>query len=322
VLDAIETLNYTPDPIARSMVTKKTMQLSIVLNNIANPIYSELIRGFEHKALEYGYFVNICTGEEHVDAYFENFITRRIDGVLIEALPNKFHREKVYSLVDAGIKVVMFGHGGADIQRISCFETDYIALMEKAVNFLTSLGHYRIAYVSGLTHKQQYDYRIEGYRQAMKKRGYDDVANELLICNLRSSNTTMRDGQKLTGKLLAQGKQFTAVICTNDLMAVGAMQALRAANIRVPDDVSVVGIDNASIGEIVTPTLTTMAIPYRLLGRKAFELLYTDLQSDRKGFYQGTAKLLMRESTAPPGECKLYHDKQDDNTSKCSFEDR
>jgi DNA-binding LacI/PurR family transcriptional regulator len=298
VLDAIKTLNYTPDPIARSMVTKKTMQLSIVLNNIANPIYSELIRGFEHKALEHGYFVNICTGEENVDAYFENFITRRIDGVFIEALPNKFHIDKVYALVDTGIKVIMFGHGGADVQRISSIETDYIAIMEKAVDFLTSLGHHRIAYISGLTRKQQYDYRIEGYQQAMEKREYTGIAQDLLLCNLRSSTTTIRDGQKLTEKLLARNKKFTAVICTNDLMAVGAMQALKAAKIRVPNDVSVIGIDNAGIGELVTPTLTTIAIPYRLLGRKAFELLYTDLQSDRKGFYQGSAKLLVRESTA------------------------
>ena len=300
VLKAIKTLNYMPDPIARSMVTKKTMQLSIVVNTIANPIYGDLIRGFEHQALEHGYFVNICTGEEHVDAYFENFITRRIDGVFIEALPNKFHIEKVYALVDAGIKVIMFGHGGADIQRISSIETDYIAIMEKIVEYLESLGHHRIAYLSGLTRKQQYDYRIEGYLKAMEKRGYGGVAKELMMSNLRSSTTKIRDGQKLTQKLLSQNTPCTAVICTNDLMAVGAIQSLKAAGIRVPDDVSVIGIDNADIGEIVTPTLTTMAIPYRALGKKAFELLHADLQSERKGFYQGSAKLLVRQSTAPP----------------------
>jgi len=300
VLEAVERLGYRPDPIARSMVTKKTKQLSIVLNNIANPIYSDMILGFDSKALEHGYFVNICTRQGSIDEYFENFVIRRIDGIFIEALPSKYHIEKVYRLVEAGIKVIMFGHGSADLRKISSIENDYMYAMEKAVEYLWGLGHRRIAYLSGLTVEQNYDLRIEGYRKAMAERLSEDVPEELFICSTRLTNTDIADGKALAKKLIERNAGATAVICTNDLMAVGALQVFRDAGISVPDDISVMGIDGASFGEIVTPKLTTMGVSYHKIGIKAFELLYSDLQNDTRGFYQNRPELIVRESTAPP----------------------
>lgn len=299
VMEAVQALDYRPDPIARSMVTKKTMQLSIVLNNIANPIYSDMILGFEKRALEHGYFVNICTGQGSLDEYFEHFINRRIDGLFIEALPSKYHIEKVYRLVDAGMKVIMFGHGSADLRKVSSIENDYLFTMEKAVSYLWELGHRRIAYLSGLTPEQNYDLRIEGYHKAMESFGAGKTADELCICSRKLTNTDIADGRSLAASLLERGLQCTALICTNDLMAVGAMQQLLDAGIRIPEDISVMGIDGASVGEIVTPRLTTMGTSYHDIGVKAFELLYADIKKDTTGFYQNRPELIVRGSTAP-----------------------
>ena len=102
---AIKELDYRPDMIARSMVMKKTMQIGIVLENISNPFFGDIVRGFESAANEKGYFVNICTGFNKLDDYFDNFIIRRLDGVFVTAIPYKFKIEKLYHLVDKGIRV-------------------------------------------------------------------------------------------------------------------------------------------------------------------------------------------------------------------------
>ena len=87
VLEAVKALDYRPDMIARSMSTKKTMQIGIVLENISNPFFGDIVRGFESAANEKNYFVNICTGFNKLDEYFDNFITRRLDGVFVTAIP-------------------------------------------------------------------------------------------------------------------------------------------------------------------------------------------------------------------------------------------
>ncbi len=297
VMKAVNELGYRPDPIARSMVTRKTMQLSVVLNNIANPIYSDMILGFEKKALEHGYFVNICTGKSFIDQYFDNFVNRRIDGVFIEALPNKYHIEKVYQLVEAEINVIMFGHGGVDLRKVSSIENDYIVTMEMAVKHLWDLGHRRIAYISGLTRVEEYDLRIKGYEKAMAKRGASSIAADLCICSPQFTDTEIADGKRLAKFMVEQKLNFSAAICTNDLMAIGAIQGFTEAGLRIPRDVSVMGIDGGSFGEIVSPKLTTMSANYYDLGIQAFELLYTNMTKNTKGFYQNIPQLVIREST-------------------------
>lgn len=299
VWEAVRALNYKPDLVARSLVTRESKQLAIVLNNIGNPIYADFIRGFENKAITNGYFVNICTGNQNVDDYMEDFAARRIDGILIEALPHKYHQEELYKLLAANIRIVVFGHTNMDLRTISSIETDYIDAMDKAVAHLVELGHERIAYLSGLERSQTFDRRIEGYLQALERRGLP-YGDELLVATPHATNTEISDGAALAKRLLDGKRQFTAVLATNDLMAAGAMGALKQGGLRIPEDVSVVGIDNAYIGTITEPGLTTLAISYRDVGSKAFDLLYADLREDVKGYYVNRAELLRRGSTAPP----------------------
>lgn len=301
VLQAVKELKYTPDMIARSMVTNETKQLGIVLNEIINPFYGEIILGFENAAIEKGYFVNICTGYKNLDDYFDNFIARRVDGVFVVAIPYKFHMDKIYNLVDAGIKVVMSGNAEADIKRLSSLENDYIDGMQKAVDYLIGLGHKDIAYVSGLGKSQKFDRKIEGYLTALQKRNLA-CGDALLVEGGVPYGTTIEDGYQLADKLIASGKSFTALICTNDLMAFGAMNALRNAGYEVPGDVSVIGFDGIQFGKVWNPSLTTMAVPTVSLGEKAFELLYTNIKKNSTGYFLNKLELVARGST---GVCKF-----------------
>ncbi len=298
VLKAVRELNYKPDMIARSMVTNETKQLGIVLNEITNPFYGEIILGFENAAIEKGYFVNICTGYKNLDAYFDNFISRRMDGVFVAAMPYKFHMNNIYNLVDSGIKVVMSGNSEVDIKRVCSVENDYIDGMHKAVDYLYSLGHRDIGCISGLSKSFKFDRKIEGYLLAINKWKLP-CGDSLLVEGSTPYGTSIQDGYALAKKMIASGRSFTAVVCTNDLMAIGAMTAFKEAGLSVPGDISVIGFDGIFLGQYWETALTTMAVPTISLGEKAFELLYGNMKKGSTGYFLNKLELVVRGSTGP-----------------------
>ncbi len=292
VLDAVEALNYKPDMIARSMTKNETKQLSLMINDITNPFYSEIVMGFEAAAIEKGYFVNVCTGYKDINNYFDNYIARRIDGVFVVAIPQKFDLNKLYDLTDNGVKVVVSGNTEVDLKRVSSIESDYIAGMETAVDHLKKLGHSRIAYLSGLRREHHFDHKIEGYLTAM------GGSDELLLEGQPPFSTSIPDGYAMAQELIASGKEFSALICTNDLMAMGAISALEDAGLRVPEDVSVMGFDDILFAKSWRPALTTMAVHKYEFGWKAFELLYSNIKNGNTGYYRSQLELKERSSTA------------------------
>ncbi len=296
VMDAVRELNYKPDLIARSMTTNETMQLSMMINDITNPFFSEIAVGFENAAISKGYFVNICTGLKNVNDYFDNYIARRIDGVFVAAVPNKFDLDKLYNLTDNGIKVIVSGNVEADLKRVSAVENDYAAGMDMAVSYLHQLGHRHIAYLSGFGKKHTFDRKLDAYLAAMGKYGLNK--NELLIEGRPPYNTGIKDGYAMARELINSGKGFTAVICTNDLMAMGTVSALLDAGLRVPNDVSVIGFDDITFSGMWRPSLTTLAVSKAELGRRAFELLYSNIKNGNTGYYLSRMELKVRNSTA------------------------
>lgn len=295
VLAAVEQLQYKPDMIARSMATNQTMQLGIVLQSISNPFFGEIIHGFENAANAQGYFVNICTGFNKLDDYFENFIARRLDGVYISSIPTKFHMDKMYKLVEHGIPVVVSGNLLADHSRVSSLEHDYVPAMEELIDHLHRLGHRNIAFVSGLSRRTRYDLRAQGYLQALRRRGLE--GENLLFDGKPPYGTDVEDGWRITRRLLESGRPFTAVICTNDLMAIGAMKALQERSLRVPQDVSVAGFDDIPFSSIWTPSLTTMSFDKAAFGARACEMLLKGIQGGSTSALLTPLHLVARNSS-------------------------
>lgn len=296
VLDAVERLNYKPDMIARSMTKNETMQLSFMVNDVSNPFFGEIIRGFETAAIEHGYFVNICTGNEKINAYFDNYLARRIDGVFIAALPHKFDIAKLYGLTDSGIRVLVSGNADIDLKKVNSIENDYISAMDRAVKYLYDLGHRDIAHLCGLNRKSQSDHRVAGYLAAVGKYGLA-CGDDLLIDDKPPYRTGIEEGYALAQTLMRSGKRFTAVICTNDMMAIGAISAFREAGLRVPEDVSVMGFDDMIFSKAWQPAITTMGMDKEKFGKKAFELLYANIRSGTTGYYLNQLELVRRDST-------------------------
>lgn len=296
VMDAVNQLNYKPDMIARSMTKNEVMQLSLMVNDITNPFYSEIVRGFEMAAIERGYFVNVCTGYKNINDYFDNYIARRIDGVFVVATPYKFDLKKLYSLADNGIKVVVSGNIEVDIKKVSSIENDYISGMRTAVEYLHSLGHRDIAYLSGLSKKHRFDQKIEGYLAAVEQLSLP-CGDTLLFDGTPPYSTSVEDGYSMAKELIDSGRAFTAVICLNDLMAMGAIAALEDSGLRVPEDVSVMGFDDIVYARAWRPAITTMAVAKQEFGKKAFDLLYTNIKQGTTGYYLSQLELKKRTST-------------------------
>ena len=285
VLDAVEQLNYKPDMIARSMTKNETRQLSFMVNDATNPFYGEIIVGFENAAMERGYFVNICTGNKNINDYFDNYIARRVDGVFIAAIPYKFDMAKLYSLTDNGIRVVVSGNTDVDLKRVSSIESDYVTTMDKAVSYLYGLGHREISYLSGLSRKFQFDHRIDGYLAAVERYQLP-CGSDLLFDGKPPYHTEIAEGYALTQELLKSERRFTAVICLNDLMAMGAISALQEAGLRVPEDVSVIGFDGTSLAEYYNPKLATIKQQHQTLANRSIEILFGQIELKKEPIHE------------------------------------
>lgn len=171
--------------------------------------------------------------------------------------------------------------------------------MDKAVSYLYGLGHREIAYLSGLSRKFQFDHRIDGYLAAIERYQLP-CGSDLLFDGKPPYHTEIAEGYALAQELLKSERRFTAVICLNDLMAMGAISAFQEAGLRVPEDVSVMGFDDILFSQAWRPSITTMAVSKAEFGKKAFELLYTNIQQGTTGYYLNQLELIQRASTAPP----------------------
>lgn len=298
VWDAIEKLNYRPNMVARSLATQRTMQIGILLEDIHNPFYGEIVKHIEAAANRHGYFVNICVTSDNFDNYFDSFISRNLDGVFLAALPSQFNMEKLDALLESGIKLVTSGNLDVDTSRISTIEHDYEKAMAEAVDYLVELGHQEIVYLNGLDGQSHNDTRCTTYVKHMQQLGLP--VN--FVSGTYPYRTDVTSGYEQTMRLLDGGNHFTAIICCNDMMAIGAMRALSDRGLRVPEDVSVMGFDGILIGKYQQPSLTTMAVDAKAFGENIFHLLNNSINKDQIDHLSSHLTLLNREST---GKCAL-----------------
>ena len=303
VLDAVKKLNYKPDMIAKSMVSNQTHQMAIVMDSLLNAYYGEIALGFENAAIKEGYFTNICTGMSNLDAYFDSFSSRRIDGALVLAAPEKFQTENLYKLVDSGTKIITGGINDIDIKKVSLIDNNYGEGMRLACEHLYNLGHRKIFYLSALPGGEQYDSRYSVFLD-FQKDYLNNNGLDYFVTLGTSYYNGIEDGTKLMKKLLATHKDFTAIICTNDLLAIGAMQALNQVGLKVPQDVSVVGFDNIIYSRFWSPSITSVTHNKYEFGEKAFKILCENIKSNTTSFFKADVELFIGNSTGPVNPSK------------------
>jgi DNA-binding LacI/PurR family transcriptional regulator len=275
VLSVAKELDYSPDYIARSMVTKTTETIAVLTNDIASPLQMEVIKSIQKEAMEKGFFVNVCGGTKNLESYIDNFIARRVDGVFVSVVSNLISDEYIKKLLDKNISVIVTSTRHIEDKRVCGLELDFVYGMNIIVDYLKSLGHQKIAYLSCFDEEYHDDNRLKTFKECIKTKF--DNKNPLCICGEKPYESTIKTGYNLAYKLVNTTKDFTAIICSNDLMAMGATEALREMNYSIPNDISVVGIDDILFAESFYPPLTTLSHRAEEYGKKIFEILYDNI---------------------------------------------
>jgi LacI family transcriptional regulator len=279
VLSLARELNYTPNSLARSLVTRKSHVIGIIVPDIMNPYFTELVRSCDDAARLRGYTTLVCNSEgvaEIETAHLSSFGGHRVDGILLAAsdvIPD-------VTLLDAlRIPVVCMDREiGPTAQLVATIDTDYRSGAFLATRHMIEKGHTRIAFLSGAPHRSNTQIRLLGYKDALRDAGIP-FDPQLIRCK----EFQHRFGYQATLDLVDE-TPFSAICCMNDMLAIGAMVALRERGLRVPDDCAVIGFDNIYLAPLLEHPLSTVDRCIGLAGRLAANALMDFLDdADRRG---------------------------------------
>lgn len=276
VLKAIAELGYVPDHSARSLRRRRTMTVAAIIPDITNPFYPAFARAIQDVAEPAGYDLIAYNSDGDLDRerkYLQSALAGRVDGVIIT--PLRVSLEECALLVKQGICVVAHTtHAPSDPSTpLDTLGIDNVAAARAAAAFLIERGHRRIGMVAGAAGTPPREDRVRGYQEALSEHGL--LFDWMLV---RGADFTEAGGYAATVELLGLNARPTAIFAANDLMAMGALLALREAGLRVPDDVALVGFDGLPLTELMDPPLTTVAQHPERLGAKAAELLLERLE--------------------------------------------
>jgi len=310
VLAAIEKLHYEPNSLAQGLVTRRTKTIGVVVYDISNPFYGQLVRGVSDTAYAGGYEVII--GNSDADpkkdiSYLRVFSRRRVDGILATIadpstshLGQWLHASCPVVFLDKFFRSESCSFVTVNNRRASC----------EAVEHLLSLGHRRIGILTASsTASDSIQERYEGYRVALQSQGVAEDPRLVAV----SERQNQDGGERAMETLLRAGGMPTAVFCSNDAMAMGAMQAIYARGLRIPQDISVVGFDDVPVARLLRVPLTTVAQPIREMGSAAMGLLAERIQGGTSLPHRHIvldARLVLRDSTAP-ARCAEEETQQD-----------
>ncbi len=298
VMAAVEALDYRPSAVARSLRMRRTNTFGLIVTDIQNPFFPEMVGAADDAARKVGYSILLGSAafdEHRAVHYLDLMADRRVDGMIVAT--SQVSDESWHWLADSPVPVVVVNAEPASVP-ITVITSDNRAGMHTAAEHLIGLGHRRMAYIraaGGITADLP---RIEGFRAACRDAGIP--AADILEL---PGDALFEGGEKAVVDLLAQGTDVTAIACHNDITAIGALRALRSAHVRVPQEISVVGCDDIAAASWVVPSLTTVAQQKAEMGRMAVERLLAMLDAGEGGIEPETIRVPMalqiRESTGP-----------------------
>jgi LacI family transcriptional regulator len=294
VLKAIELHDYYPNAHARSLASGSSRILGLVISDIANPFFPELVKSIEAAAYEHGYDVvlsNTNYDSERTSHYVRRFIERKVAGVAL--MTSEMDKALIDELARREVSVVFLDSGETGL-HMSNLRVGYGEGIRQAILHLVELGHRSIAFISGPPHLRSANRRLEAFRQTMRS-VLPDAPEQIFQGDFK-----IEGGTTAAMEILAVADAPTAIVAANDLMAFGAISEFRRAGLNVPDDVSVVGFDDIAFSSLIEPALTTVSLPRRELGRLAVEALMTTLANPTQHGveFEITTALVVRNSTA------------------------
>jgi len=293
VREVVRQLNYHKNVHARRLATGRSDLFGLVISEITNPYFPELIRGFQAAAWDRGFDVLLCNTEYHrtrAESVMRKLIESDVRAVAI--MTSSLDQNVTAELREAGVALVFCNLGPAT-KLVSNISIDYQRGIAQAIEHVVALGHRHAAVIAGPSDNRTAITIKEALVAGLNER-------RLNLFPILDSNYRADAGASAVQAVLSQPEIPTVIFCGNDLIAMGAMNALEEAGVRVPEDVSVIGIDDISFAFLARPPLTTISVPREHLGRVAFEALDKILKLKRQRgdeYYLGT-ELVVRRSTA------------------------
>jgi len=297
VWEAIEKLDYFPNTQARALVSGRSRLLGLIVSEITNPFFPELIQRFEDIAVEHGY--EILIGSTNYDPRrmslcIRRMLERRAEGVAVMT----FGLEKplLEQLAERNVPLV-FVDVGPERPGISLLRVDYRQGIQQGVEHLAALGHRDVAFISGPKRLHSAQSRLTAFTRSLEECGLK-VDPAWLV----EGDHTMEGGTGAMEQLLKLKRMPTAVMCSNDMTAIGVLHKLYRAGLKVPDDLSVIGFDDIHIAQMTIPPLTTIQMSCFDLARAAVTALRSHREEglEPQRAYKIPTRLIVRESTGVP----------------------
>jgi DNA-binding LacI/PurR family transcriptional regulator len=294
VWKVVKALGYHPDTNARALVSGRSRFLGLIISDISNPFFPELVKSFEELALKHGLEV-LCANTSYdpgrMSHCVRRLLERKVDGVAI--MTSEMEKGLVAQLEQRRIPIVFLDTGHVR-EHISNIRVNYETGIHEAIEHLQALGHKRIGFISGPLELRSARTRRSAFLKWLKRYGL--LAGERLIA---TGNHKIDGGEVAMEKLLAFAKPPTAILASNDLTAVGALRTLHRRGLRVPEDISIVGFDDIDFSQFTQPALTTVRLSRTELAEKALDALASALNGQvRLGReYDVDTHLIVRGST-------------------------
>src|SRR5687768_11808107 len=294
---AVTELNYYPNSHARALVSGRSRLIGLIVSDITNPFFPELIRTFEGLAAQQQYDVLLTSTDydtTRMTACLRRMLERKVDGVAM--MTSEMDAGLIKELSRRNVPIVFMDVGQMG-PRMSHVAIDYGNGIRQAVDYVVGLGHRSIAFITGPLDLHSARTRRQAFVDGL--RHYGLTPDRKMI---REGMHTAEGGEHAMHALLRLAKPPTAVMCSNDWTAIGALHAVHAAGLRVPEDISIVGFDDIPLTRYTNPALTTVGMTASDVGATAFHALFRLIGEEavEGDVYQIPTKLVVRDSTAKP----------------------
>jgi LacI family transcriptional regulator len=270
---AIAELGYVPNRLARSLRSKRTNILALVLTDITNPFFTTLARGVEDTASDAGFIVIFCNTDEsdtEEQKYLQVLLQQQVDGILL--VPARSMPDSVELIQKHGTPVVVLDRRLPSSAKVDVVRCENVDGAHRLVELLIGLGHRQIAVLSGPKTVSTAEDRVAGYHKAMIEAGMEDRLHLV-----RYGAFTQSSGYEMAQQVLNVNPRPTALFAANNLIAIGALKAVQDAGLRVPEDIAMVSFDDLPANLLISPFFTVAIQPAYEMGQKATQLLLARL---------------------------------------------
>jgi LacI family transcriptional regulator len=289
-------MGYVPDSLAQGLRTRNSRLLGLVISTITNPVFARMMLAIEEKATAAGYellLAHSLNEPEREAAALRRFIARRVEGILVAPVYRLNQSAGVYDEIQrCGIPTVILGHRTSFCSRFCGVETDDLQGSSIATRHLLALGHRRIAFLAGPATSPWARERLDGFRRALREA--DLEPDDRLVF---SAGATIEEGEKAALQLLHETTGVTAIQAVNDFVAIGAAEVLKRQEIRIPEDMSMIGYGDILMSGHYRVPLTTIHQPKFRLGETAMDLMLQAIRGVRPESRRLPVSLVVRSST-------------------------